>query len=238
MTADNGYFLYYDKSVLSEEDVQTLDGILAAANAAGKQVQMDISNGWYLASFFLGNGCTLGLDEDGRQVCDFNSPAGLAAAEAVRAFCNDPAFTPGDDSFLMGAIGDSVCAGVSGTWCAEAISEKLGENYGACKLPTFTVDGEQVQMGSFLGCKILGVNTQTAHPVEAMMLAEYLTSEEAQVRRFEVRGYGPSNIAAASSEAVAADPALSALAAQSAYAISQQVLAGFLDARGGAGRGI
>ena len=59
------------------------------------------------------------------------------------------------------------------------------------------------------------------------MLAEYLTSEEAQVRRFEVRGYGPSNIAAASSEAVAADPALSALAAQSAYAISQQVLAGF-----------
>ena len=82
-------------------------------------------------------------------------------------------------------------------------------------------------MGSFLGCKILGVNTQTAHPVEAMMLAEYLTSEEAQVRRFEVRGYGPSNIAAASSEAVAADPALSALAAQSAYAISQQVLAGF-----------
>ena len=77
MTADNGYFLYYDKSVLTEEDVQTLDGILAAANAAGKQVQMDISNGWYLASFFLGNGCTLGLDEDGRQVCDFNSPAGL-----------------------------------------------------------------------------------------------------------------------------------------------------------------
>ena len=35
MTADNGYYLYYDKSVLTEEDVKTLDGILEAANAAG-----------------------------------------------------------------------------------------------------------------------------------------------------------------------------------------------------------
>ena len=59
MTSDNGYFLYYDKSVFTEEDLATLDGILAAANAAGKQVHMDVSNGWYLASFFLGNGCTL-----------------------------------------------------------------------------------------------------------------------------------------------------------------------------------
>ena len=30
MTADNGYFLYYDKNVLSDTDVQTMDGILAA----------------------------------------------------------------------------------------------------------------------------------------------------------------------------------------------------------------
>ena len=63
MTSDNGYFLYYDKSVFTEEDLATLDGILAAANAAGKQVHMDVSNGWYLASFFLGNGCTLTIED-------------------------------------------------------------------------------------------------------------------------------------------------------------------------------
>ena len=101
MTSDNGYFLFYDKSVFTDEDLATLDGILAAANKAGKQVFMDISNGWYLASFFIGNGCTLTI-EDGKQVCDFNSPAGLAAAEAIRAFCNDPAFVTGDDSVLAG----------------------------------------------------------------------------------------------------------------------------------------
>ena len=72
ITADNGYFLYYDSRVLSEDDVKTLDGILAAANRAGKRVYMDVSNGWYNASFFLGAGCTLGVNDAGKQTCNFN----------------------------------------------------------------------------------------------------------------------------------------------------------------------
>ena len=226
MTSDNGYFLYYDKSVFTEEDLATLDGILAAANAAGKQVHMDISNGWYLASFFLGNGCTLTI-EDGKQVIDFNNANGLAAAEAIRAFCNDPAFVTGDDSVLAGGIGDAIACGVSGTWMATAIQEKLGENYGCCKLPTFTCDGKQVQMGSFLGCKIYGVNSQTAYPVDAMELAEYLTSEAAQIERYKALNYGPSNVNALADETIASNLALQALSAQSEFAISQMVLGGF-----------
>lgn len=226
MTSDNGYFLYYDKSVFTEEDLATLDGILAAANAAGKQVHMDISNGWYLASFFLGNGCTLTI-EDGKQVIDFNNANGLAAAEAIRAFCNDPAFVTGDDSVLAGGIGDTIACGVSGTWMATAIQEKLGDNYGCCKLPTFTCDGKQVQMGSFLGCKIYGVNSQTAYPVDAMELAEYLTSEAAQIERYKVLNYGPSNVNALADETIASNLALQALSAQSEFAISQMVLGGF-----------
>ncbi len=226
MTSDNGYFLYYDKSVFTDEDLVTLDGILAVANAAGKQVHMDISNGWYLASFFLGNGCTLTI-EDGKQVIDFNNAKGLAAAEAIRAFCNDPAFVTGDDSVLAGGIGDAIACGVSGTWMAAAIQEKLGENFGCCKLPTFTCDGKQVQMGSFLGCKIYGVNSQTAYPVDAMELAEYLTGEKAQIERYQVLNYGPSNVNALADETIASNQALQALSAQSAFAVSQMVLGGF-----------
>ena len=226
MTSDNGYFLYYDKSVFTDEDLATLDGILAVANAAGKQVHMDVSNGWYLASFFLGNGCTLTI-EDGKQVIDFNNAKGLAAAEAIRAFCNDPAFVTGDDSVLAGGIGDAIACGVSGTWMATAIQEKLGENFGCCKLPTFTCDGKQVQMGSFLGCKIYGVNSQTAYPVDAMELAEYLTGEKAQIERYQVLNYGPSNVNALADETIASNQALQALSAQSEFAISQMVLGGF-----------
>lgn len=224
MTADNGYFLYYDRSVLTEEDVKTLDGILAKANETGKKVYMDISNGWYCAAFFLGAGCTLGIDGEGKPTCDFNSPAGVAAGEAVRAFCADPAFITGDDSILQGGMGTTICAGVSGTWNAEIMQQKLGENYGAVKLPTFTMDGAQVQMGSLIGSKLVGVNTQTAHPVEAMMLAEYITGERAQLMRFEQRAMGPSNRAAAASEAVQSNEALSALAAQSAFGTSQKLV--------------
>lgn len=226
MTSDNGYFLYYDKSVFTEEDLATLDGILAAANAAGKQVHMDVSNGWYLASFFLGNGCKLTI-EDGKQVIDFNNANGLAAAEAIRTFCNNPAFVTGDDSVLAGGIGDAIACGVSGTWMATAIQEKLGENYGCCKLPTFTCGDKQIQMGSFLGCKIYGVNSQTAYPVDAMELAEYLTAEAAQIERYKVLNYGPSNVNALADETIASNLALQALSAQSEFAVSQMVLGGF-----------
>ena len=226
MTADNGYFLYYDKSVISEEQVKTLDGILAAAQAVGKKFFMDLSNGWYIASFFLGAGGKLGLDESGTQTCDFNNERGVLAGEAIKALAAHEAFLTGDDAILTGGMGDIIAAGVSGTWNADAIKAKLGDNYAATKLPTFTLAGEQVQMGSFAGFKLVGVNTMTAFPEDAMALAEWLTNEENQVKRFELRAMGPSNVKAAASEAVQANIALAALAAQSQFAVSQKDVLG------------
>ena len=222
ITADNGYFLYYDSRVLSNSDVQTLDGLMKAAGEAGKRVYMDVSNGWYIASFFLGAGCEIGMDENGKQTCNFNNTYGVAAGEAIKEFCADPAFVTGNDAVLTGGIGDTICAGVSGTWNAEAIEEKLGNGYSAVKLPTFTCGGKQVQMSSFAGYKLMGVNAATKHPVEAMDLAEFLTNEKNQVKRFEERAMGPSNLKAAASDAVKSNVALSALAAQNVHGVTQR----------------
>ena len=82
-------------------------------------------------------------------------------------------------------------------------------------------------MGSFLGCKIYGVNSQTAYPVDAMELAEYLTGEKAQIERYQVLNYGPSNVNALADETIASNLALQALSAQSEFAVSQMVLGGF-----------
>lgn len=226
MTADNGYFLYYDKSVINEEQAKTLDGILGAADAAGKKMFMDVSNGWYIASFFLGAGGKLGVGEDGKQTCDFNNETGVKVGEAIKAFTASKAFLTGDDAVITGGIGTTIAAGVSGTWNAEAIQAKLGDNYAATKLPTFTVGGEQVQMGSFGGYKLVGVNRGTAHPIDAMDLAEWLTNEQSQAKRFEKRALGPSNLAVAASEAVQANIALGALAAQNEFATSQKDVLG------------
>jgi len=201
--------------------------MLSVAEAAGKKVFMDVSNGWYVASFFLGNGGTLALDAEGNQTCDFNNANGLATAEAIKAFTAHPAFITGDDSVLTAGIQDgTIAAGVSGTWNAESISTSLGENYAATKLPTFTAAGEQVQMASFGGYKQIGVNSQTDFPVEAMDLADWLTNEANQIKRFETRALGPSNINAGSSDAVKANVALNALAQQSQYAVSQNEVLG------------
>ena len=226
MTADNGYFLYYDKSVVSEKDAGSLETLLAAADAAGKGVLMDIANGWYIASFFLGAGCSLGIDAEGRQTCDFNNADGLVAAEGIKMFTSHPAFRPGDDNVLKGGMGSSICAGVTGTWNAAAIQEALGENYAATKLPTFTVGDRVVQMGSFGGFKLVGVNSLTNFPEQAMDLADWLTNEENQKTRFEVREYGPSNKNVAESDAVKANIALSALALQNQFAVPQNDVLG------------
>ena len=86
MTADNGYFMYYDSSVFTPEDVKSLDKMLAAAQKAGKKVFMDLSNDWYIASFSL---CAVGnfaIDDNGEQIGDFNNATGIDAGEAIKAF--------------------------------------------------------------------------------------------------------------------------------------------------------
>ena len=237
LTADNGYFMFYDKSFFTEDDVKSLDTMLEKAAAAGKKVSMDVANGWYLYSFYAGAGLNLNLADDGvNTVCNWNEAPGADVTQAVIDICKNPGFIALKDEEFTGKLKDgTLVAGVNGTWRANDAAEVWGDNYAACKLPTFTCGGEQVQMGSFLGCKILGVNTQTAHPVEAMELAEYLTNEQSQLRRFEALGYGPSNVNVAASEAVASEPALAALAAQSAYAISQHVLGGYWTPAGAFG---
>ncbi|WP_040214455.1 extracellular solute-binding protein [Clostridium polynesiense] len=226
MTADNGYFLYYDKSVISEEQVKTLDGILAAAKGKNKKVFMDVSNGWYIASFFLGGGGTLKIDADGKQIADFNNEKGLAVAEAIKAFTAHPSFLTGDDAVLTGGMGDTIAAGVSGTWNADAIKAKLGNNYAAAKLPTFTVNGKQTQMFTFSGSKLVGVSKGTKAPVDAMAFAEWITNEASQAKRFAKRALGPSNKKVAESAEVKANVALSALAAQIPFSQPQNNVLG------------
>ena len=75
----NTWFMYYDKSVFSEEDIQNLDTMLEKG-----VVSFPFTNSWYLPAFYLGNGCTLfgdgtdeaaGVDFGGQKAVDVNSSA-------------------------------------------------------------------------------------------------------------------------------------------------------------------
>ena len=231
MTADNGYFLYYDSSVISAEDAQTVDGILAAAAAAGRTFDMTINDGWYIYSFFAGAGLEATLADDGvNTVCNWNEAPGADVAQAVMDIASNSAFVSAPDADIVSGITNgTVCAAVSGTWNAKVAQETWGENYAATKLPTYTMNGEQVQMGSFAGYKLVGVNPHSANVGVAMMLADYITNETNQQKRFEDRQLGPSNINVNASDAVQAAPAIAALAAQSDFSDLQRVGANYWD---------
>ena len=241
-TADNGYFMFYNKEYFTEEDVQTLDGMMAKAAEAGKKVGFPMSNAWYFYSFFKGAGLDMTVSEDGvTNTCNWNATdtpiTGVQVVEALLAITSNPGFMEADsDPFVAGVKDGTIIAGVSGTWNANTAAEVWGDNYAATKLPTFTVNGEQVQMSSFAGFKLVGVNSYSENVGDAMDFAAFMTNEESQALRFEMRSQGPSNINAAASDAVQANPAIAALAAQSAYADVQRVGQAYWDAAAALGK--
>ena len=235
LTADNGYFLYYNKAYFSDEDVKSLNRMVDAAAQAGRLVTMDWSSAWYVYAFFGNTGLEVGLNEDGiTNYCTWNSAEGdIRGVDVARAML-DIAASPGfasrtDTEFLSGVRDGSVIAGVSGVWNAVAVQEAWGENTGAARLPAFTCAGQEVQMASFSGCKLVGVNAYSQYPEWAARLAEWITSRENQTLRFELRGQGPSNVEAAASPEVQASAAIAALLAQSEFSQLQRVGGKFWD---------
>ncbi len=227
LTSDNGYYLFYDKSVLSESDVATVEDLLAACEAAGRTFCMDIENSWYIASFFFATGCVSEweTDDEGNFISvndTFNSDKGLLACEGMYKILTSPAYiNSAETSEFEAAV--PAAAVVSGPWNNKNAAEILGENLAATKLPTFNAGGVAYQMGSYNGCKLLGVKPQTDAAKAACLnkLAQYLTSADVELERFNELEWGPANLEAQSSSAVAANIGLTALAEQAPYSKPQ-----------------
>ena len=229
LTADNGYFLYYDKRVFSPEDIQSWDRMLDVAGEQGGKVSMEWSSGWYVYALFGNTGLTVGLNDDGiTNYCTWNDTEGAIkgtdVARAMTAMAKHPGFLSTDDAgFLEGVRNGTIVAGVSGVWNAVAVEEAWGSGFGASKLPSYTCGGQQIQMASFSGYKLIGVNSYSEHREWAAKLAEWITNEENQELRFRLRGQGPSNKNAAASSEVQSSPAIAALLEQSEYSCLQRI---------------
>ena len=240
MTEDNTLFLYYDKSVIGADQVDTLDELLDAAHAAGKKVHFKLNDdGWYLSSFFfaypeLGYNVTYNDSMVEQSVSlNYNNAQGLEVMKALAKYVNHPALViQTDDSKLIAGLTPTAegvveaAAGVSGTWNAQAVQGLLGENMGVAKLPTVEIGGEQRQLTTYMGCKLIGVNNYSQNKVEAHKLAMWLTNEQNQLKRFETRGFGPSNKAVAASEAVANNAVIAAVMEQAKFSRAQKSVPG------------
>ena len=157
MSADNGYFLYYNSTLVTPEDAQTWDTLLAAAEKAGKKVGMTLASGWYNASFFYGAGFTTALNDDGSTAMDWNGTSadgvtGVQVVQSMLGIAGNSAFLPIADGDISNQIASGdLCAVISGTWDAAAAQTAFGDGYAATKLPTYTCGDKQIQQGLFAG---------------------------------------------------------------------------------------
>ncbi len=199
----NTWFMFYDKSVFTEEDIKNLDTMLEKGKVA-----FPITNSWYIASFYVANGCTLfGADgTDEAAGIDFTGDKATAVTEYLVNLMSNANFVSDSDGAGMSGLRDgSISAIFSGSWDAASVQEALGENYGVAALPCITIDGEAKQMKSFAGSKAIGVNPTSEYPQIAVALASYLGSAEAQLAHYEMRSVIPCNTELLADAAISSD---------------------------------
>ena len=208
----NTWFMYYDKRVFSEDDVKSLDTMLEKG-----KVSFPFDHGWYLASFYAANGCTIfGDGTDASKGYDFGGDNAVAVTKYIVDLFNNKNFVMDSNDGSLGLAGlkdGSVNAYFNGNWNYDAVVKNLGEeNVGVAALPTIKVDGTDCQLKAFLGSKAVGVNPNCENQEVAVKLAAYLGSEDAQLKHFELRKQAPVNTNLASNEEVAKDAVAAAMA--------------------------
>jgi len=210
----NSFFMYYNKSLFNEDEVKSIETMLAKDLGDGiKNFSFTVSNSWYVESFFYANGGTLYGEDgtDGTQ-CSWNDEKGVAVGKYLIDLVANDKYVEDIDGiasslFQEGKLG-AVC---SGTWSSEDFKAALGDDLGACVLPTAVIDGQTVQLSNFADFKAYGVKSGTKYPKAAQQLAEWLGGEESQLKRFEAISMVPTVSALLENESVQANVAACAL---------------------------
>ena len=222
--APNTWFMYYNKSILSEEDVKSMEACLEKGIVA-----FEVKNSWYLPAFFFAAGGTL-FGETGTDAAagvNFGGEIGINATNAVLDLLANPNFKVDGDGYGNAGLKDgSVAAYFSGSWDYAGLFEALGENLGAVPAPTVMVNGAPAQLKAYAGSKAVGVNPNAKNMKAAMQFAAFLASADSQLLRFQLRNITPAVTALAENADVAASIVAAAESATMAYAsVAQPTIA-------------
>ncbi len=176
-------------------------------------VSFPFTNSWYLASFYIGNGCTLfGNGTDASAGVDFGGEKAQEVTDYLIDLESNPNFRiDADGSGIAGMRDGSINAMFSGSWDAAAVKEALGDNMGVAALPTYTLNGEEKQMYAYAGTKAVGVNAQSDYMVQAVELAIFLANENSQRLHYELEDVVPCHTALLEDEEILSDEVVAAI---------------------------
>ena len=194
----NTYFMYYNKSKFSSDDIKSLDTMLQKG-----KVSYNLGNSWYLPAFYTGAGMTL-FGKDAATAKDGIKMDSAAATDVTKYLVDlvkNPNFVVDNDegAGLAALQNGTVDAIFSGTWSASDVKKALGNNYAAAQLPSFTTSGGSTyQMKAFYGSKAVGYNPNSKVPQAAAEFATYLGYSEAQKAHYTMRQIVPTDKSLAS----------------------------------------
>lgn len=203
MSTQPSNILYYDKSVLSAEDVQSVEALISACQASGRKFLwlLDVAEA---AAFFEAVGCVSNWTADAQgqwiSVQDtYNSPAGIAALEKMLSIEQSPWHSMVGDLEVFGQE-PPFAAMVAWPWYLQdgSAAEILGDNLGIAPLPSFQCDGNTYWPKPYSYDRLLGITPQQdGDRLEALQaLARYLTDEACQMQRYTQLQLLPSHLQA------------------------------------------
>lgn len=215
----NTFFMFYDKTLLTEDDIKSLDTIMAKETADGVyNFMFDSAGGWKLGAWYYGAGCTI-YGEDGTDAaagCDWNSETGLAVTNYLIDLINNPKCAFADTAPAVDELAGEHKLGAwfDGSWNYDLYKGVLGDDLGVAVIPTYNLNGTETQLKGFYGSKCIGVNPQSANPEVAVAFAAYLGSEEMQLQRYQETAQVPTNSALAETDEIKADEVASVIIAE------------------------
>ncbi len=195
-------FLYYNKSLVSEQDVRSLETLLSKSiNGVDGNLGIDMSDSYYTTMFLY----TAGVEIFGPQGNDPTN-VNLANDNAVKA-CKYIA-SLGSQKKLSSIVKadqvaalktNKVAAMISGPHMITQFKDALGSNFGVAMLPTIKLDGKDTQLMSFSGVKMYGISNKPTSvrnaktTAESCRLAAFLANDDNQQTRLAEREFCPTS---------------------------------------------
>lgn len=224
-TAIETYALFYNKDLVTQVP-ETFDEMIDQAKALTDVQEnkygfmMEAANFYYVYSFMGGyGGYVFGDNNTNPEDIGLNTEGAVKGAKLLQRLHNevlplkieDITYDVKNSLFDEGKLAFDI----NGPW-AVAGHRDAGVNFGVAPLPKLD-NGKSPT--SFSGIRALYINSYTKYPVAATLFAQFATSEEMLLKRFEITGQIPPRISLLENETIKNDEISTAFLEQAQYAV-------------------
>ena len=213
--ADNSPMPFYDKTLFAGDKaskLNSLEGMLEVAAAAGKKVYLDAGNGWYNPFMLWAAGGDFGIHKEANGSLSIATNFGnqndttkakraeiakvLDATKALYNQYQDTWVISSENSLIEADFKDNECA-VAFLWNDITALKAANENVAVTKWPTIKVENQDLPLHCFQSYKaIVCKNGVDEERVElSLEFARFLANADSQKLRAQQLSYGPANLA-------------------------------------------